>query len=258
MRGARYPVVGRRAWVVGASSGIGAAVTRELVARGAAVAVSARRLRQLRDVAGDEAVAVPLDVTDAAATRRAASEVREALGGLDTVVWSAGYWKQLDPADWDGDVFTRHLDVNLRGIGNVLAAVLPVLVAQGHGHVVGVASVAGYRGLPGAEAYGATKAAQILLLESLRGSLSPLGIRVTTVCPGFVRTEMTSVNSFPMPFMVEPEVAGRAIVDGIERGAVEVVFPWQMAFLMTAARFVPARVWAAYTAGLAARRGREG
>jgi hypothetical protein len=177
------------------------------------------------------------------AARRAAAEVRETLGGLDTVVWSAGYWKHMDPSAWDLETFSRHVDVNLMGMGNVLAATLPGLVEQRHGHVVGVASVAGYRGLPGAEAYGATKAAQILLLESLRGSLSPFGVRVTTVCPGFVRTEMTEVNEFPMPFIVDPEAAGREIVDGIERGAAEVVFPWQMALLMKAARLLPARAW---------------
>jgi short-subunit dehydrogenase len=254
MKGGRHPVAGRRVWVVGASSGIGAAVARELVDRGALVAVSARRKDRLAEVAGDEAVPVPLDVTNPVAARRAAAEVRETLGGLDTVVWSAGYWKHMDPSAWDLETFSRHVDVNLMGMGNVLAATLPGLVEQRHGHVVGVASVAGYRGLPGAEAYGATKAAQILLLESLRGSLSPFGVRVTTVCPGFVRTEMTEVNEFPMPFIVDPEAAGREIVDGIERGAAEVVFPWQMALLMKAARLLPARAWGALTAGIAARR----
>jgi short-subunit dehydrogenase len=135
------------------------------------------------------------------------------------------------------------VEVNLLGMNNALGAVLPTMVARGHGHVVGVASVAGYRGLPGAEAYGATKAAQVNLLEALRVGLRPRGIAVTTVCPGFVRTELTAKNDFPMPFMVEPEDAARAICDGIERGRQEIVFPLPMAVLMKAARLVPVRVW---------------
>ena len=130
---------------------------------------------------------VPLDATDRDAVRRAAAEVTEALGGLDVVVWCAGYWKQFDAAQWDPEVFARHVEVNLLGLNNLLAAVLPQMAADGRGHLVGIASVAGYRGIPGAEAYGATKAAQINLLEALRASLGPRGVRVTTVCPGFVQ-----------------------------------------------------------------------
>ncbi len=239
------PLSGRRVWLVGASSGIGAALAVELAARGARVAVSARRADRLRELAGGSLLAVPLDVTDAGAVERVAREVRGGLGGLDAVVWCAGYWKQFDSLSWDRQVFARHLEVNLAGLNNVLAATVPHLVGQGHGQLVGVASVAGYRGLPGAEAYGATKAAQINLLEALRASLSSTGVSVLAVCPGFVRTEMTATNSFPMPFMVEPDHAAEVIADGMERGAVEVVFPWQMALLMKLARLVPLRAWSA-------------
>jgi short-subunit dehydrogenase len=135
--------------------------------------------------------------------------------------------------------------VNLLGLNTLLGAVLPGMVERRHGHVVGVASVAGFRGLPGAEAYGATKAAQINLLEALRTSLARSGVRVTTVCPGFVRTEMTAVNSFPMPFIIEADEAARAIADGLQRGRTEIVFPLPMAILMKAARLVPVRLWAA-------------
>ena len=161
-------------------------------------------------------VVVPADVTDPAAVAAAAPEVTEALGGLDTVIWCAGYWKQFDAAAWDAAEFARHVEVNLLGLNHVLAAVVPGMVERGQGHIVGVASVAGYRGLPGAEAYGATKAAQINLLEALRASLRRRGVRVTTVCPGFVRTEMTAANTFPMPFIIEADAAARAIADGLE------------------------------------------
>ncbi len=195
---------------------------------------------------------MPLDATDRDAVRRAAAEVTESLGGLDVAVWCAGYWKQFDAAQWDPEVFARHVEVNLLGLNNFLAAVLPTMAAGGRGHVVGIASVAGYRGIAGAEAYGATKAAQINLLEALRASLGPRGVRVTTVCPGFVRTEMTSANRFPMPFMVEADEAARAIADGIERRRTEIVFPLRMAALMKAARLVPVGLWAAMS-GRAAR-----
>jgi short-subunit dehydrogenase len=115
---------------------------------------------------------------------------------------------------------------------------------QRAGMIVGISSVAGYRGLPGSEAYGATKAAQLNLLEALRVRLRRDGIDVLTVCPGFVETEMTEQNTFPMPFIVSAEQAGRAIADGIEKQSARIVFPWQMSLLMRAARLIPDRLWA--------------
>jgi NADP-dependent 3-hydroxy acid dehydrogenase YdfG len=171
----RSPLRGRKAWVVGASSGIGAELARELVRRGGEVAISGRRAAQLDEIAEGTMTTVPLDVTDADAVDDAAAAVRQRLGGLDTVVFSAGYWKQFDAAEWDREAFARHVEVNLLGLNNVLAAIVPGLVNQGRGHLVGIASVAGYRGLAGSEAYGATKAAQLNLLEAMRASLSPRG-----------------------------------------------------------------------------------
>ena len=134
--------------------------------------------------------------------------------------------------------------LNLGGMANCLGALLPRMKARRAGMIVGIASVAGYRGLPGAEAYGATKAAQINLLESLRARLRPDGIDVLTVCPGFVETEMTEANTFPMPFMIKAPQAAQAIADGMEKQSARIVFPWQMALLMKAARLVPDRLWA--------------
>ncbi|MGN0063006.1 MAG: SDR family NAD(P)-dependent oxidoreductase [Nocardioides sp.] len=248
------PLHGRRCWVVGASSGIGAALADELRARGARVAVSARRREALEEVAGTRMLAVPVDAADRASVAEAATAVADGLGGIDMVVWCAGHWEQFDAATWDADVFEQHVRVNLLGLNNLLAAVVPPMVARGAGHVVGVASVAGYRGLPGSEAYGATKAAQINLLEALRGALQRRGVRVTTVCPGFVRTPMTARNTFPMPFMVEADEAARAIADGLEAERATIVFPWPMAVLMGAARLLPARLWTLLTRSRAPRR----
>ncbi|MFG1815410.1 SDR family NAD(P)-dependent oxidoreductase [Kribbella sp. NPDC049174] len=234
-------LTGRRTWIVGASSGIGAALARELADRGARVAVSARRVSELQDVAAGRMAVVPVDITDAEAVRQAADRVVEELGGLDIVVLSAGYWKQLK--EFDAESFQRHLDVNLSGMAHCLDAVIPRLQAAHAGLIVGIASVAGYRGLPGAEAYGATKAAQINLLEALRANLRPDGINVVTVCPGFVATEMTRSNSFPMPFIISAPRAAREIADGIERRTTRITFPWQMAWLARLAKIVPDNLW---------------
>ncbi len=125
----------------------------------------------------------------------------------------------MSPGDWDTGVFDQHLRVNLTGMSNSIAAVLPGMLRRHHGVIAGIASVAGYRGLAGAEAYGATKAAQINLLESLRVHIARTGVHVTTICPGFVRTDLTAGNPFPMPFIIEAGQAARAICDGLERDA---------------------------------------
>jgi short-subunit dehydrogenase len=241
----RSTLAGATVWVVGASSGIGAALAAELDARGASVAVTARRKDRLDELSRGRMAVVPADVTDPDAVDAAAEEVRRVLGEPDVVVLNAGFWEQTDASAWDRDVFARHVEVNLLGMNNCLGAVLPGMVARGHGRIVGVASVAGDPGLPGAEAYGAPKAAPHTLLEALRVALRPRGVTVTTVAPGFVRTELTAKNDFPMPFIVEPERAARAICDGLERGRQEIVFPLPMALLMKAARLVPVRAWTA-------------
>jgi short-subunit dehydrogenase len=250
-------IAGARIWVTGASTGIGAALARELADRGARVAISARNADQLREVAGDRMAVVPVDVTDRAATVAAGQAVREALGGLDVAVLNAGTWSQFHVEPWDSQLFADHLQVNVMGAVHTMEAVVPQMLAEGRGRIVGVASVAGYRGLPGSEAYNAGKAAMISLLESLRGSLAPRGVVVQTVNPGFVTTRMTDRNRFPMPFKVGADVAARTIADGIAKDKAEVVFPLPMAVLMKVARLVPVRPWTALTAQLA-RRGLHG
>ena len=234
---------GKVAWVIGGSSGIGAEVARELRSRGSDVAISARRKDELAEVSAGSMLALTADVTDASSLKAAASRIRDQLGPIDLVVLSAGYWQQMSVHDWDTETFDRHVQVNLIGMSNAIAAVLPEMLERHSGVIAGISSVAGYRGLAGSEAYGATKAGQINLLESLRIHLAGSGVRVTTICPGFVRTDLTAGNTFPMPFMIEADAAGRAICDGLERDRTEVVFPLRMAVLMKAARLVPAAIW---------------
>jgi short-subunit dehydrogenase len=250
-------IAGARVWVVGASAGIGAALARELADRGARVAVSARSEEGLRGVAGGRMAAVPVDVTDRPAVLAAADAVRAALGGIDVAVLNAGTWSRFRVEQWDSGAFADTVQVNLLGTVHALEALVPDMLARGEGRIVATASVAGYRGLPGSEAYGATKAAQLNLLEALRGSLGPRGVVVQTVAPGFVRTRLTDRNRFPMPWLVEPEQAARTIADGITRDKAEIVFPLPMMLTMKAARLVPVRAWTAMTAALA-RRGVRG
>src|SRR5690242_21822257 len=243
--GAGMEVSGQVAWGVGASGGVGAAVARDRARREAIVAISARRDGQLQEVSGGHMLVVPLDVTDAASVAAAAARVHEELGPIDLSVLSAGYWKQMNPQDWDTEVFDQHIRVNLAGMSNAIAAVLPGMLRRHHGVIAGIASLAGYRGLAGSEAYGATKAAQINLLESLRVHIARTGVHVTTICPGFVRTDLTAGNAFPMPFIIDADQAARSICDGLERERTEIAFPAPMALLMKTARLVPARAWTA-------------
>jgi short-subunit dehydrogenase len=131
------------------------------------------------------------------------------------------------------------------GMVHGIDAVLPGMRRRRGGVIAGVSSVAGYRGWPSSEAYGSTKAAEINLLESLRIDLLPLDIKVLTVCPGFVRSDLTAENTFRMPFLMDPPDAAARIADGIAREKAEIVFPLPMMMLMKATRLVPVRPWTA-------------
>ena len=238
---------GSRVWVTGASSGIGAALVTELAGRGCRVAASARRaelLEELAATAEGEVVPVPADVTDRDAMLAAAESIRARFGAIDLVVLNAAHWGQFKVETWDTEVIRRHFDTNVIGLAHGVEAVLADMRRRRSGAIAGMASLAGYRGLPRSEAYGATKAAEINMLESLRIDLRPLGISVHTVCPGFVRTDLTAKNSFPMPFMLEPSDAARRIVRGLEKGKAEIAFPLPMVAAMKVAKVVPVRLWA--------------
>ncbi|HEY0388276.1 MAG TPA: SDR family NAD(P)-dependent oxidoreductase [Gaiellales bacterium] len=235
-----------RVWITGASSGIGEALARELAGRGARVAVTARRADRLEQLAaGRGIVPVPADVSDREMVLAAEETVRSELGGLDMAILNAGTFGQMDVTAWDTAAYRRHVDVNLMGLVHGVEAVLPAMRRARAGRIVGIASVAGYRGFPSSQAYGSTKAAEINLLESLRIDLLPLGVRVSTVCPGFVRTDLTALNTFRMPWLLEPEDAARRIADGLEKDKAEIVFPMPMMLAMKAVRLVPVRPWTA-------------
>lgn len=237
---------GAKVWLVGASSGIGAELAGQLADAGASVAISARRREQLDEVARGRMSVVPVDVTDLDGVKAAAGEVREALGGLDVVVFNAGTWEPVKVDAFSSVPFQKSFDINVMGLVHCVEAVLPAMRVAHAGRIVGVASVAGYRGMPNASAYGPTKAAMINLLESLRCDLGPRGILVQSILPGFVKTPMTAVNRFPMPFMISAPKAAGHIVKAIERDAPEAVFPFPVLIGMKFARTIPVRPWAAF------------
>lgn len=236
-------IAGTTFWVTGASSGIGAALAEELHRRGGRIAISARRREGLEAVSHGRMHVEPLDITDRSAVHVAVKSVREALGGIDVAILNAGTWQQVKIDGFDAESFRTIFDTNVMGTVNCIEALLPTMLKNKRGVIAGMASVAGYRGLPGSEGYGASKAALINLLESLRGSLGPRGIRVQTISPGFVKTDLTARNKFPMPFMIEAAPAARIIAVGIAAEKTEIVFPLPMMLLMKAARLVPNALW---------------
>jgi short-subunit dehydrogenase len=155
-------------------------------------------------------------------------------------VLNAGTHRPVDPRALKPEDFEKLVAVNLLGTVNCLAAVLPPMLARGHGRIAVVASVAGYRGLPTAAAYGMTKAGLINMAEALRVELAPCGIVVQIVNPGFVRTPLTDRNDFPMPFLMEPEAAADAFFRGLQSDRFEIAFPWRFVWMMKLLRCLPA------------------
>jgi short-subunit dehydrogenase len=218
---------GRRIWIIGASTGIGADCARLLASKGARVAVSARNAGALDALSATlpGAIAAPLDITDAAAVAAAHGRIVKALGGVDLALFVAGTYTPVRAWELSVEVARRHVEANLMGVYNGLAVLMPELVARGSGGIGIVSSVAGYRGLPKSLVYGPTKAALINLAESLYIDLAPKGIAVYVINPGFVATPMTARNEFTMPALITSEEAAREIVSGMERGEFEIHFP---------------------------------
>jgi NADP-dependent 3-hydroxy acid dehydrogenase YdfG len=235
-------------WITGASSGIGRAVALAYARAGATVAVSARGVDALAALAAEPAAAgrihaFAVDMTDRAAVADVVARIETELGALALVILNAGTHEPVDARRFDAAVFDRLVTVNLTGTVNGLAAVLPRLVARRAGHLAIVASVAGYGGLPSAAAYGATKAALINLAEALKFDLDPVGVRVSLVNPGFVRTPLTDKNPFAMPALMDVEDAADALVRGLARGGFEVTFPRRFTWVLKLLRLLPYRLY---------------
>jgi len=181
-----------------------------------------------------------LDVTDHAALERAAQEFCARHGAPDLVIANAGVSVGTHGDDVsDAARLDRLLHVNVGGLAATLAAFAPAMRAARRGTLCGIASVAGFRGLPGAGAYSASKAAAIRWLEALRVELSASGVAVVTICPGYVDTPMTRVNRYRMPFLLQADEAARRIDRAIRARRRLAVIPWQMALVALALRVLP-------------------
>jgi NAD(P)-dependent dehydrogenase (short-subunit alcohol dehydrogenase family) len=236
--------VGRRVWLVGASTGIGLACAQALHAAGAQVIISARKPQTVQDWAAREDGVhwLALDVTDAQAVRGAAQSVL-ADGPLDMVIYCAGHYRAQRAAQWSLAEMLRHEQVNYTGALHVLDAVLPALIAQGQGHISLVSSVAGWRGLPNGLAYGPTKAALTHLGESLYMDLQDYGVDVSVIHPGFVATPLTAQNQFSMPALMRPEAAAAAMLRGWARGQFDIHFPKRFTGVLKLLQWLPYAVY---------------
>jgi short-subunit dehydrogenase len=238
-------MTGQVAIVTGASSGIGWALARELARQGCKVGVTARRAEQLAELvreieqAGGVAASAAADVARRDQVQQAVAALRDRLGPIDLLIANAGVGAptRLDPLNV-GDV-EKMFQVNVLGVVYAVEAVLPDMLRQKRGHLAAVSSLAAYKGLPGESAYCASKAAVNAYLEGLRIQLRSHGIHVTTICPGFVRTPMTAINKFHMPWLLEPDDAARRIVRALRARRKVYDFPWQLAFLMKLLRWLP-------------------
>jgi short-subunit dehydrogenase len=239
--------IAQRVFITGASSGIGEALARQYSRRGATLGLVARRRDRLDALAaqlGGTTACYGADVRDANALRAAANDFIERFGGVDLVIGNAGVSAgTLTQKSEDRQIFQEILDINVVGLVNTFQPFLSGMHGARAGTLVGIASVAGFRGLPGAGAYSASKAAAIVYLESLRLELRGSGLRVVTICPGFIATPMTQKNPYPMPFMLQADEAARRMVCAIERRKRRVVIPWQMGVVGAVLRAMPAPLY---------------
>jgi short-subunit dehydrogenase len=227
--------------VTGASSGIGRALCLALARRGVRVAASARSVEALQGLAKEQPLITPfvLDVTDRAAVATVVDAIEQSLGPIDLAVLNAGIGHLMSAARFDAGKAAEVMSVNYGGVANGVEALVRHMVPRKAGHIAIVASLAGYRGVPRAGAYNASKAAAIALSESLKPDLDRSGITMSVINPGFVATPMTAKNSFPMPFMLGADEAAETIVRGLLRRRFEIAFPWQVAALTKLARVLP-------------------
>jgi short-subunit dehydrogenase len=232
-----------RVFLTGASSGIGAALARHYAAAGATLGLAARRQRRLLDLAAElpgRHACYALDVADAAALQAAAADFMARHGCPDIVIANAGVSVgTLAQEAEDLPALRRVFETNVMGMAQTFQPFIAAMKQRGSGRLVGIASVAGIRGLPGAGAYSASKAAAITYLEALRIELRGSGVKVVTIAPGYVATPMTAVNRYPMPFILAPDAAARRFARAIARGSSYAVIPWQMGVAAKLMRLLP-------------------
>ena len=232
---------GKRVWLLGASSGIGAALGQLLLARGAHVAFSARNIERLGGLTNGakHALLLPCDASNETSVRGTWEQLLTAWDGVDAAIYLAGDYVPMHAWDLDMEKAQRMIDVNFTGAVSFAACVVPQFLRQGSGQVAFVASVAGYRGLPKSLIYGPTKAALINFAEALYLDLEPKGIGVRVINPGFVATPLTSQNDFTMPALLSPQAAAEATLRGFAGSAFEIDYPKRFTRVMKLLAHLP-------------------
>jgi short-subunit dehydrogenase len=237
----------RRVFITGASAGIGAALARHYAGADTSIGLFARRRDQLETLASSlpgRTAIYPSDISDTAAVAAAAQDFIARFGAPDLVIANAGISVGTRGDELqDIDKLHRVLTVNVIGLAATLAAFAPAMRAAGKGTLCGIASVAGFRGIPGAGAYSSSKAAAIAWLEALRNELAGSGVAVVTICPGYIDTPMTRVNKYPMPFLISAEDAAARFARAIAAKRRLAVIPWQMALASILLRALPGMLY---------------
>jgi NADP-dependent 3-hydroxy acid dehydrogenase YdfG len=231
---------GKRYWLVGGSDGLGLALARQMRAEGAELVISARDATRLASVCAElGAQAVPMDIADGASV----AEAVEGLGPLDGVVLLAAVYWPMAAQKLDAAKLVAMCDVNLTGTARVLGAVLPAMLERGRGHIVLTGSLAGYRGLPGAMGYAASKAGAMVLAESLYADLRGSGIKVQLANPGFIQTRLTAQNRFSMPFIMTPDQAAGHMLRLMRSDRFKSSFPAPFSWLFRYGQGLPDWLW---------------
>ncbi len=228
---------GKTWWIIGASEGLGAALAQAIDARGASVILSARsgdKLTQLATTLNDAQV-LPMDVTDTDSVNQAAAQARHA----DAMLYCVGTYEPMDAKVWEATAVEQMIDTNFTGAARVLAHVVPQYVTRGSGHIMLIGSLSGYRGLPAAVGYSASKAALMHLGENLLIDLKSTGVTVQMANPGYIKTRLTAKNDFTMPQIMSPDDAATHVMRAIDSGRFETAFPRPFAWLFKWGRYLP-------------------
>jgi len=235
---------GIRVWLVGASSGIGAALAQTLLEAGARVTLSARRHDLLQTIASahSHAHVVAFDAADKHAWQGAFDRTIDAMGHIDLVVLGAARYDPTHSWELDLEQVQKSYDLNVVGVYSGVSVLVPYFLKRGQGGLAVIASISAYTGLPKAVIYGATKAALNNMAQTLYFELQPKGLSVYLITPGFVETPMTAVNDFDMPGLMKPADAAKSIVAGFERGAFEIRFPRGFSGVLRWLSFLPDRI----------------
>ncbi len=224
-------------WIVGASEGLGRALAQALSERGAHLVLSARNADRLAEICATlpNARAVPFDVTDLEAVRRAVAEV----GEVDGLVYNAGAYEPMRTGDWDTEAVLSMTDVNYTGALRVLGETVPGFVSAGRGDITLIGSLSGYRGLPAAVGYAASKAALVSLAETMRFDLAGTGVTVRIVNPGFIKTRLTEKNNFKMPMLMSAEDAAERVIKAMSRRRFRTDFPAPFSWVIRLLDYLP-------------------